>query len=129
MLTITYPARVTADSAAATNDRPTGSRRSSDVCDRNTRRGGGRSPGMTHSIPVLARWRHEATPSLGLASTSSRARPERLCRRYVIPPDTRDTQHDENPITEKAAAGSTVSPGLCADADGPHGRWPQARPG
>ena len=40
------PARVTADSAAATNDRSAGYRRNSDVCDRNTRRGGGRSRDM-----------------------------------------------------------------------------------
>jgi hypothetical protein len=39
------PARATACSAAVTNDRPDGNRRSSDVCDRNTRRGVG-SPDM-----------------------------------------------------------------------------------
>jgi hypothetical protein len=33
------PARATAASAADTNDRPAGNRRSSEVCDRNTRRG------------------------------------------------------------------------------------------
>ena len=47
------PALITASCAAATNDRPAGNRRNSDVCDKNTRRGGGRSPGMTHSIPAL----------------------------------------------------------------------------
>jgi len=46
------PARATADSAAATNDRPAGNRRNSDVCDKNTRRGDGRLPDMTHSIPA-----------------------------------------------------------------------------
>ena len=45
------PARATASWAAATNDRPDGYRRSSDVCDKNTRRGGG-SLGTTHSIPA-----------------------------------------------------------------------------
>jgi hypothetical protein len=34
------------------NDRPTGNRRNSDVCDKNTRRGGN-SLGITHSIPAL----------------------------------------------------------------------------
>ena len=46
------PALITASCAAATNDRPAGNRRNSDVCDKNTRRGGG-SPDMTHSIPAL----------------------------------------------------------------------------
>ena len=46
------PALITASCAAATNDRPTGNRRNSDVCDKNTRRGGG-SLGITHSIPAL----------------------------------------------------------------------------
>ncbi len=41
------PAWATADSAAATNERPDGNRRNSDVCDKNTRRGGGRSLGTT----------------------------------------------------------------------------------
>ena len=35
------PARITASCAAATNDRPAGNRRNSDVCDKNTRRGDG----------------------------------------------------------------------------------------
>src|SRR4051794_34092522 len=46
------PARATASCAAATNDRPNGNRRNSDVCDKNTRRGG-ELPGITHSIPAL----------------------------------------------------------------------------
>jgi len=46
------PARITASCAAATNDRPTGNRRNSDVWDRNTRRGSG-SLGITPSIPAL----------------------------------------------------------------------------
>src|SRR6185503_12158760 len=46
------PALITASCAAATNDRPAGNRRNSDVCDKNTRRGGS-SPAMTHSIPAL----------------------------------------------------------------------------
>jgi hypothetical protein len=41
------PARVTADSAAATNDRGCGYFRSSEVCDKNTRRGGESALGMT----------------------------------------------------------------------------------
>ena len=48
------PALLTADSAAATNDRPSGYRRSSEAWDKNTRRGGGsdaRSPDTTHSMP------------------------------------------------------------------------------
>jgi hypothetical protein len=43
------PARAT-DCAAATNDRPIGNRRNSDVCDKNTRRGGG-SLAMTPQHP------------------------------------------------------------------------------
>ena len=46
------PALITASCAAATNDRPAGNRRNSDVWDKNTRRGGG-SLDMTHSIPAL----------------------------------------------------------------------------
>ena len=34
------PALITASCAAAMNDRPAGNRRNSDVCDKNTRRGG-----------------------------------------------------------------------------------------
>lgn len=45
------PARSTASCAASMNDRPTGKRHSSEVCDSNTRRGGG-SPDMTRSIPA-----------------------------------------------------------------------------
>ena len=70
------PARVTADSAAATNDRPAGNRRNSDVCDKNTRRGGGRSPDMTHSIPAL-------TPD-GQPATSTHQRPR--APRMPFPP-------------------------------------------
>jgi len=47
------PARATADSAAVMNDRLPGNCRSSDVCDNNTRRGGGRFADMTHNIPAL----------------------------------------------------------------------------
>jgi len=39
MFTTAFPVRVTAPFAAATNDRPSGSRRSSDVWPKNTRRG------------------------------------------------------------------------------------------
>src|SRR6185437_12833528 len=46
------PALITASCAAATNDRPAGYRRNSDVWDKNTRRGGG-SLGITHSIPAF----------------------------------------------------------------------------
>jgi hypothetical protein len=56
------PARATADSAAATNDRPAGNRRNSAVWDKNTRRGGG-SLGITHSIP--ARTQRENTKFAG----------------------------------------------------------------
>ena len=45
------PARATASCAAATNDRPTGNRRNSDVCDKNPRRGDGELPNMTYSFP------------------------------------------------------------------------------
>jgi hypothetical protein len=48
------PALITASCAAATNERPTGYRRNSDVWDKNTRRGSG-SLGITHSIPALTR--------------------------------------------------------------------------
>src|SRR5829696_5512344 len=44
------PALITASWAAATNDRPAGNRRNSDVCDKNTRRGGG-SLAMTPQHP------------------------------------------------------------------------------
>src|SRR3954452_2419513 len=44
------PALITASCAAATNDRPAGNRRNSDVCDKNTRRGGG-SLDMTPQHP------------------------------------------------------------------------------
>ena len=43
-------ARITADSAASTNDRPTGNRRSSDVWLKNTRLG----DAIAHSVPVTA---------------------------------------------------------------------------
>jgi hypothetical protein len=46
------PVRATADSAAATNERPTGYRRNSEVWDKNTRRDGS-SLDITHSIPAL----------------------------------------------------------------------------
>ena len=46
------PALITASCAAATNERPAGYRRNSEVWDKNTRRGGG-SLGITHSIPAL----------------------------------------------------------------------------
>src|SRR3954462_9612824 len=46
------PARATASCAAATNDRPAGTRRNSDVGDKNPRRGDGRLPDITHSIPA-----------------------------------------------------------------------------
>src|SRR3954447_18304667 len=65
------PARATAASAAATNDRPAGNRRNSDVCDKNTRRGGRPSPDMTHSIPALTQWRQDL--SLVPASTHAGA--------------------------------------------------------
>jgi hypothetical protein len=39
MSTTASPARVTADSAAATNDRATGNRRSSELCETKTLRG------------------------------------------------------------------------------------------
>ena len=45
------PALITASCAAATNDRPAGNRRNSDVCDKNTRRGDGRLPVMTPEHP------------------------------------------------------------------------------
>jgi hypothetical protein len=45
---------ITASCAAATNERAAGYRRNSEVCDRNTRRGGG-SLGITHSIAALTR--------------------------------------------------------------------------
>src|SRR5688500_16201745 len=45
------PALITASWAASTNDRPTGNRRNSDVCDKNTRRGDGRLPVMTPEQP------------------------------------------------------------------------------
>jgi hypothetical protein len=54
------PALITASCAAATNERPAGYRRNSEVWDKNTRRGG-RSMGITHSIP--ARTQRENTHS------------------------------------------------------------------
>ena len=50
----TSPALITASCAAATNDRPVGNRRNSDVCDKNTRRGAG-SLAITHSVPASTR--------------------------------------------------------------------------
>ena len=52
------PALITASCAAATNERRTGYRRNSEVCDRNTRRGGIGSLGITHSIPALSQGEH-----------------------------------------------------------------------
>src|SRR3954451_822429 len=46
MSKIASPARETAASAAETNERFSGYCLTSDVCDKNTRRGGGRSTGM-----------------------------------------------------------------------------------
>ena len=56
------PALITASCAAATNDRPAGNRRNSDVWDKNTRRGGG-SLGMTHSIPALTQRENTNSPT------------------------------------------------------------------
>ena len=67
------PARATADSAAATNDRSAGNLRNSDVCDKNTRRGGGRSPDMTHSMP-------ETQPRLSLARGFHAGGSRRACQ-------------------------------------------------
>jgi hypothetical protein len=55
------PALITASCAAATNDRPTGNRRNSDACDKNTRRGGN-SLGITHSIPALTHRENAHSP-------------------------------------------------------------------
>ena len=63
------PALITASCAAATNDRPAGNRRNSDVCDKNTRRGGG-SPGMTHSIPALTQ-REDANSLADITGTGA----------------------------------------------------------
>ena len=46
------PALITASCAAATNELPTGNRRNSEVCDKNTRRGGN-SLAITHNIPTI----------------------------------------------------------------------------
>ena len=53
------PAFETADSAAATNDRSAGNRRSSEVCDKNTRLGGATTRGMTQSITAITPWGQE----------------------------------------------------------------------
>jgi hypothetical protein len=58
------PALATADSAAATNDRLLGNRRSSEVCDKNTRRGDGTARAITRSIPVITRWGQNAKVEL-----------------------------------------------------------------
>ena len=50
------PALITASCAASTNERPTGYRRNSDVCDKNTRRGDGRLPVMTPEHPGTRSW-------------------------------------------------------------------------
>ena len=71
------PALITASCAAATNDRPAGNRRNSDVCDKNTRRGGG-SLGITHSIPrrrsvrrqCRVTWYRKADTALELPGTA-----------------------------------------------------------
>jgi hypothetical protein len=58
------PALATASCAAATNDRPAGNRRNSDVCDKNTRRGGS-SLGITHRIPAPTHRENADSPRLG----------------------------------------------------------------
>ena len=55
-----YPALITASCAAATNDRPAGNRRNSDVCDKNTRRGG-RSLAITPQHPSTHPTRHTSS--------------------------------------------------------------------
>ncbi len=45
------PALFTASCAAATNERPTGNRRNSDVCDKNTRRGEAQLPVIAPEHP------------------------------------------------------------------------------
>ena len=120
------PARATADSAAATNDRPAGNRRNSDVCDKNTRRGGGRVTGhdpqhpSTHptgtgrhslaaaSIHAAAGASRAAPPSLpgvaplGRRSSTFRRRPQgRLRRRYALaqaPPLPPPPERAERPV-------------------------------
>ena len=49
------PALITASCAAATNERPAGNRRNSEVCDKNTRRGGG-------SLDIPTASQHLANP-------------------------------------------------------------------
>jgi hypothetical protein len=56
------PALITASCAAATNERPVGYRRNSEVCDKNTRRGGG-SLAITHSIPALTQRENTNSPA------------------------------------------------------------------
>ena len=69
------PALITASCAAATNDRPAGNRRNSDVCDKNTRRGGS-SLGITHSIPALTQREdtNSSTPTMGAGASASTRR-------------------------------------------------------
>ena len=62
-------ARITADSAASTNDRPTGNRRSSDVWLKNTRLG----DAIAHSVPVT---RRDDDRSLGRRVSTPRRRPQ-----------------------------------------------------
>ena len=72
------PALITASCAAATNDRPAGNRRNSDVWDKNTRRGGG-SLGITHSIPALTQRENTNSQADGVArspGTGSTSTPE-----------------------------------------------------
>ena len=71
------PALATASCAAATNERPTGNRRNSDVCDRNTRRGDG-SLGMTHSFPALT---HRENTNHRPTAPLARPTPTRALRR------------------------------------------------
>ena len=69
------PALITASCAAATNERPAGYRRNSELWDKNTRRGGS-SLAITHSIPALTQ--RENTNSQADVSRSHGAASRRL---------------------------------------------------
>ena len=117
------PALITASCAAATNDRPAGNRRNSDVCDKNTRRGGG-SLGITHSIPALTDRppRRARTRWSWVAKCSCFRRPRRRSDEGGIGGRAVAAGSDAAASTTSASSSKPIlqrhaSPGRCASSD------------
>src|SRR3954453_6839858 len=89
------PALITASCAAATNERPAGYRRNSEVWDKNTRRGGG-SVGITQSIAALTQ-RENTNPQADVS------------RVLLRDGEVRGTELEEQPAAYSAA--NCVGPG------------------